>query len=262
MKDFRRHGRVTADPMKKLLLELGLSEREVEAYLALVRAGSSPASLIARELKIPRQTVHSILEKLAQEGIVEKSDRFGVRHFFADPNDLILVLDRRKARLERQKQELQKELPQLLGLQNEKKALPRVRYFEGEEGLKQLFDHIIQFYVKGGEKMFRGYGINKLDAHLGGYLRDLIERRGKLGVTTHLFIAKGDDDFHITDAESALGRTVKRLDMPEQEAAMYLVGDRVYHFSYRDNVGVVVENKSIASILKATFDAQWQATLG
>ena len=243
--------------MKNLLLQLGLSEREADVYLALVRAGSSPASLIARELKIPRQTIHSVLEKLTQAGIVEKSDRYGVRHFFADPHDLALVLDRRKAKLEKQKQELQKELPRLLGLQNEKKALPRVRYFEGEEGLKQLFDHIILFYEKGGEKMFRGYGINKLDAYFDGYLRSFIDRRGALKVTTHLFVGKGDDDFRITNSQTALGRTVKRLDMPPQSGAMYLVGDRIYLFSYKDNVGVVVENKSIATILKATFDAQW-----
>jgi len=94
---------------------------------------------------------------------------------------------------------------------------------------------------------------------LGDYLYDFVKKRHAYGVKTELFIGKGEDDFMITDGRSsALGRTVKHLNMPPQQAGAYIVGDAVYLFSYRDNVGIKIENAAIVELLKASFDDHWK----
>jgi hypothetical protein len=54
------------------------------------------------------------------------------------------------------------------------------------------------------------------------------------------------------------GRKIKHIDIEPQKSGVYLVGDRVYLFSYEDEVGVMVENKNIANFLKEIFEVEWR----
>ncbi len=85
-----------------------------------------------------------------------------------------------------------------------------------------------------------------------------MKKRASYGVDTHLFIAKGPDGFNIHDEKSAYRRTVKRLDIDQQMAGIYFVANRAYFFSYEDNVGIMIENQSIVSMLKHVFDDHWK----
>ncbi|TAK57259.1 hypothetical protein EPO17_02440 [Patescibacteria group bacterium] len=105
---------------------------------------------------------------------------------------------------------------------------------------------------------FRGYGINYFYGSLESFLQNFVKERYGYGVKTNLFIANAPDNFNIVDEKSALGRTVKHLDMEEQKAALYLVANRAYLFSYADNVGVMIENQAIIQLLKDVFDDHWE----
>jgi predicted transcriptional regulator len=243
--------------IEKILGRIGLSEKEVSVYLALVKLGSTPASRVAREVELPRQTVYTILQHLVESGLVEQGVRSGTKRFLADPQRLPLIIDKRKREIDEQNELLKKEIPKLLSLNRQRESFPKIQYYEGEKGLKHLFENILDQYKKGETEVFRGYGVNTIRGLLHGYIPDFLKERHELGVETHLFIGRGDDDFSMTDRGNALGRTVKRLDMDPAKAGMYLVGDRVYLFSYADLVGVMIENEALATLLKNTFDTHW-----
>ena len=240
------------------LKKIGLRDREAQVYVAVVKVSPAPASRIAKEARLPRQTVYSIIDDLVGEGFIEQSDRRGVKIFSANPENLLALLDRRKEEVAKNKQLVEKALPEFLSLQKRVRALPKVQYYEGEDGVKHLFENILEQYRKGGGKKFRGYGINKLKETLDEFLYDFIKKRGELGVETKLFVAQGPDDFGITSEGNRYGRKVKRIPMDPQKAAVYIVGDRVYLFSYEDDVGVMVENEKISNLLKVAFDDHWQ----
>jgi HTH-type transcriptional regulator, sugar sensing transcriptional regulator len=240
----------------KLLKEIGLNEKEAQIYLSLVKLGTSSAAEIAHEVKLPRQTVYSILQPMVEQSLVEQSDKRGVKQFFTDPNHLLVLLDNQGKEIDKSRRQLEKEIPKLIEKQKRAKELPKVQYYEGRDGLKRLFENILEQHRRGKDKVFRGYGINKFRETLGKFLYDFVRKRARYGVTTNLFIGQGPDDFEITE-KTRYGRNVKRLKIDPQQAGIYLAGDRVYLFSYDDNVGVMVENKAIVKLLKGVFDDHW-----
>ena len=180
-----------------------------------------------------------------------------MKQFFADPDQLLAYVDRKRKTLEKSQDELKKELPKLFMVGKRKNPFPKIAYYEGEPGLKRLFENILDQYKKGEKEVFRGYGVNTVRELLHGYIPDFLKERHELGAETHLFIGRGTDDFAITDKSNALGRTVKRLNMNPQKAGLYIIGNRLYLFSYEDLVGVMIENDSMATLMRAVFDANW-----
>ncbi len=245
--------------IQKVLKEFGLSQSEVEVCEALIKLGHSKASHIASEVELPRQTTYSILKKLVQQNVITQSSLNGVNHFFCDYRHVEEYLESEIRRLTNVKKFLQGKSVAFLGHKKTPVAVPRVQYYEGEMGLKHLFDSILGVYKKGKSKKFRGYGVNHFSYTKGveEYLRYFVQERSKLGVTTNLLIAKGPDDFGITTEGKRLGRNIRHLDINEQLAGIYLVADRVYFFSYKDNVGIMIENQTIVQFLKDAFDDHW-----
>ena len=90
------------------------------------------------------------------------------------------------------------------------------------------------------------------------FVRDFVKKRHNLGVATRLLIGEGEDDFKISKESDKLGRDIKHIDIAPQKAGIYLVGDRVYMFSYEDEVGVMIENKNINNFLKEIFEVEWK----
>jgi sugar-specific transcriptional regulator TrmB len=244
--------------MQKILLRVGLSKKEADVYLALLEQSSASASEIARLVNLPRQTVYSILQELMEHGLIEQGFKQGAKRFYADTDQLFSFFDKQKRNIEDSRKMLEWELPSLLEKQKKPSHLPMVKYYDGPAGLIQLLDSILEFYKKSAEKLFRGYGINKFNEALGDYLYEFVKKRGQYGVNTRLFIGQGADDFKIKGKANAYGREVKRLGMKPQQAGVYIVGNRIYLFSYPDKVGIMVENENMAQLLTEVFDDHWK----
>ena len=193
-----------------------------------------------------------------KEGAVDQSDKRGVKQFFADPDKLLFLVERKKKEMEQNQEELKRELSKLFLTNRKKFSFPKVTYYEGEQGLKRLFVNILEQYKKGERGVFRGYGINKIHGLLSESIPDFIKERYTFGVETHLFVGRGPDDFEITNKSSSYGRYVKRLNMNPQTAGLYIIGNRLYIFSYQDLVGVMIENEAIAALCQGAFDDHWE----
>lgn len=224
--------------------------------LAVLVAGKANAGQVGKVVNLPRQTVYSILKALTEQGYVEQSVRGRSSIFSTTLEQLEYACDNRRFKIEESKAALQAEVPKILAKQKGVE-LPKVRYYEGIAGLQRMFEDMLVQYKRGkAPKLFRGYGVNKMHSALGDYLFEFVKERGKLGVETHLFIGQGEDDLAVEQEQ--LGRMVKRLKISPQKAGMYLVGNRVYLFSFPDRVGVMVENAAIAQLFTSTFDEHWQ----
>lgn len=247
--------------MENILKQLGLNEKEILVYGTLLERGASTASSLAATIDLPRQTVYSILQKLCDEGIIEKGIWKGANKFIADPTNLSSVVRSRQKKLNRVGDSIDELIPELLNMakKNDKRK-PLVQYYEGTFGLKRLFDEIIEQYRRKEDSMFRGFGINYFEnTDIQDILNDFVKERYKYGIETHLLIGKGGDDFGITEDKSTnLGREVRHMNMNAQNAGIYLVGDRIYLFSYEDDVGIMIEQRLITSLLKNIFDSEWE----
>ena len=244
---------------KKLLEALDLEKREIEVVLALLARGNARAGELADDTGLPRQTVNSILSRLAHEGIIVATSGKGVRRFACDYAQLARYLDSEQERIHSLRKSLSTGNEAPVTADRTHGSLPMVTYYEGAVGLERLFKSMLELFRKGKVRQFRGYGVNFLAGTKGleAFIRYFLRERARLGVSANLFIAKGPDDFKITGEATRLRRNIKHLDIDEQNAGIYIVGNRLYLFSYKENVGVMIENPSIASFLKGAFDDHW-----
>src|SRR3990172_6060250 len=76
------------------LLELGFKNNEVRVYLALTRLGEATAAQVASKAGLPRTTVISILNKLAQENYLTTHRYKGVfRYWVESPQTIVSGLE-------------------------------------------------------------------------------------------------------------------------------------------------------------------------
>ncbi len=242
--------------MEQILTNLGCGSKEIRVYIALLGFGVSSATELGRETKLPRQTVYYLLDSLTEKGLVEQTDKRGVKQFFADPFKIKTVIDNKRHQLEINKKKLDLELTRFVSENHIGTELPKVQFYQGQEGLKRLLSSILDLYKKGKYKTFKGYAINEYYPGMEEFIDNFIKERYKLGIQSRLFVPK-DTDFDKIGGQDTYGRKMKTLDIEYHKAAFYIVGNRIYLFSYKDGVGVMVENTNLANLFKDMFDNQW-----
>ena len=151
------------------LVNLGLSQEESKAYLAILELGGSYASNIARKSGINRATCYHTLNNLVKKGLVNSHTKGKVLWFNAeDPKKII--------KLEKEKLEKAKNLvPELLSISNTITFKPKIRFYEGKEGIKAVFEDALA----SKEKEILGYtNLKGLDEVLPpGYFKDYCKRK-------------------------------------------------------------------------------------
>src|SRR3989344_3963433 len=115
------------------LTQFGLSPREAKVYLAALLTGTATANSIARQAKVERTTTYDVLKSLTDKGIAARTTRNGKNCFeVIQPKKLISILEERK-------RFLSDVLPELELLSKVNLEKPKVKLFEGKEGIKSMF---------------------------------------------------------------------------------------------------------------------------
>ncbi len=118
--------------VKSVLANLGLSDGEINVYLALLKLGSSGVSKIKEETTLHRTTIYDFLEKLLNKGLVSYVIKNNIKYYSAThPGKLSEYL------VEKQKH-LTEIMPQLLDLAKFQKEDVKVEIYKGKEGLKTV----------------------------------------------------------------------------------------------------------------------------
>jgi len=116
-----------------VLQSLGMTQRQQAIYLAALELGESLQVPLAKKAKIKRTTLRELLPDLLNRGILQQKI-VGKRKLVVASDPRELVLD-----LEEKTKQAKEALPQLLAMQNILTNKPEIRFFEGIEGLKQVY---------------------------------------------------------------------------------------------------------------------------
>ncbi len=124
------------------LRRLELSAPEQSIYLSLLREGRATARVLAARTGITRPSVYDQLKSLTALGLVVELDVDGKAHFAAaDLKYLDALLSDRIDRLAQSRESLKEALPFLQ--KSLETVTPKLRFFEGEDGVKQLLKDIM-----------------------------------------------------------------------------------------------------------------------
>lgn len=129
-----------------VLQNIGLADKEIEIYIAALKLGPQPASVIARAANLNRSTTYTILESLFRKGLISQFVKAEVKYFsVVSPENLVGYVDRMINDLKRNRDELLTSIPQFLALTNPITVKPKVLFFEGMPSVKDLYEQISKY---------------------------------------------------------------------------------------------------------------------
>lgn len=243
--------------IKKALKEIGLSEKESLVLMALLESGPMLASAVAKAAKLNRTTTYGILKELAEKGLASSVKKHGAtRYQSIAPELLPSYIERRREALAESKKEVQDLLPQIKLLRSKGKILPKVQFFEGEEGVKQAYEDTL-INNKGGvlkditgvDAVFRRLGEN--------WVKYYLQKRAKLGIKCTDLAPESEWARKSKEDDAKYLRTTKFI--PAQygfNAEFALYDNKVSIFSYAQEnpVAIIIEDETVSDMMQKLFD--------
>lgn len=123
-----------------LLLKIGLTEKEAQAYLVCLKVGTNPASIIAKHADLNRCTAYSVLESLMKKGLVYQIEKNGIRYFTAvEPHRLLGYLEEKQRDLAFYKNEISMRLQEFDSLKHPHQIIPKLKSYSGKSRINKLY---------------------------------------------------------------------------------------------------------------------------
>jgi sugar-specific transcriptional regulator TrmB len=117
-----------------ILESVGLDSRQANLYLTGLELGSAPASEFAKKTKLNRITAYNVLELLVKRGLFTAVKKERATWYSPVSPEFIALEARKNA------DALSRALPELRSLRGSKQRSPTVRYFEGWEGVRHVYE--------------------------------------------------------------------------------------------------------------------------
>jgi len=242
-----------------VLSELGFTEGEEKVYTALLKLGRSTSGNIAKEANVSRSKLYEILEKLVEKEVVSKNVIKKVTYFQAAPPKSILdFIERKKKKLNEQKEDFKKALPYFESFIGKKEY--GVEVFEGEEGIKSVREIALN-KMQAGDTMY--YFGNPASGHEGmlDYWNDWNKRRINKKILAYIIYNQDAKKFGKRRKE-ALTKVKYLPKKGNSHAWVEIYGDTVaITLKHKTPMSVVFNNKFVADSFKGYFDILWSVSL-
>ncbi|MBI2573280.1 hypothetical protein HYV86_05445 [Candidatus Woesearchaeota archaeon] len=135
-----------------ILKKVGFTDGEIKIYLALLELGETTTGPIIDKAHISSSKVYEILEKLTQKGLVSHVQKSGMKYFQpSSPQRLLDYIQQEKRAFEESEKELEKIIPLLEQRQKLSQEAQTCSVYEGFEGIKTVFNRILETLKKGEE---------------------------------------------------------------------------------------------------------------
>jgi sugar-specific transcriptional regulator TrmB len=237
----------------KTLELFGFTSNQTKVYLALLELGEARVQDTAQRAKILRTTAYEVLEQLKNIGIVSMFNSKGARMYMAEPPQKLNEI------LQQKQKAIQEILPELKSMYNIGGFKPQIRYYEGVEGLKTVYEDTLTVSNK------RLYGIlsmKDLFETVGEeYMEDYVKRRIDAGIYLQVIRSEEKEVKEIWPETPEEKRTLRYAQHTFVfPLTMFIYNNKVSLLSSkRENFGLIIESKEFMETQKALFDVLWSA---
>ncbi len=244
--------------LKKKLEEVGISEKETKVYLASLEIGPSTVQKISQKANVKRATTYVVIENLIDLGLISTYIEGKKTFYVAEKPDRILeILKEKEKRLKDKISQIKEILPELMALYTDYKGKPVVRYYEGIEGLKAVYEDFVDTLKKDGII----YTFLPLDDFNESGIADKLKKRKKdrLKKRIRMKIIYTSKNGRNLSYEKESKKELKDnvfIDFNEFpiRGGMNIYGNKVFLIDYQGKKGgVVIENKTLADFFRILF---------
>lgn len=235
------------------LSKLGISGTLYRLYVAAIELGEAPISDVATRAGLVRTTAYDALSRLEEEGLVAIVKSGNKRIVVAEDPSVLLE------RIEARKQMLSDVMPELRSLYNRAKGKPRIRYYEGRDGILIALKDTLT--IKGAQPTLMG--ILSMDE-----LRDVpgleemeqfIASRIEKGIWLRVIRSRTKDVASIWPSDP---NDLRHLRFAPENVLLsmttFIYDDKVCLISsMRENYGMIIESVEFAAMQRQLFEALW-----
>jgi len=240
--------------IKNYLKELGFNKNEANVYLVIAKLGEAKAAQIAKVAELPRTTVISILNKLAEENYITTHVYKGVTSYWIEsPQALVDILNTKIAIAEK----LKEVLPEVYHTDG---RFPSAKFFDTKKSIKNFIEKTLNS-LDGGSVIYT------VDTpHEGNYskvfsddLEDIIfSIKKKRGIITKTLVPAGSlagvSRSKISNQNILIRELPKNL---EFKGSLWIIKDMLINFSGNPPFLAMIKQEAIVAGIKGIYNFLW-----
>jgi len=236
---------------QELVQALGLSEQEIAVYLAALELGEANIQEISRKSGVKRTSIYNFIDTLKERQLLSEIKK-GKRKLYSAVSPHHLV-DEQKSKVA----SVERLIPQLLAIQNNVKNMPRVSFFEGIEGLKEIY----RMTLREKQIIYAWEDLDRaLDVLPPAFLKWYTEERTAKRIPARCIDRDTKSAREWTAKNDVrLARESRFIVSEEFGTEINVFGHKVAFFRWdkQNPFGVVIEDKGIATALRVAWTELW-----
>lgn len=241
--------------LEESLSRIGIAGKRARFYLAALELGEAPVQKVAEKAGITRTTAYDLLGRLVREGLVSRVEKDGRTHIAAeDPARLLGVLDDRRRTVEEM-------LPELRALHSHSSVRPRIRFYEGRDGINAVLYDTLSCRSKRLEgilsmtDLFQVPGRPEMEqyvaARIAAGVRLRVVRSREKDVGPDVWPSRAEDLRELRHAPEGAVFTMTTWTYDDKVSIIA---------SRREDFGMIVESEEFAEMMRHLFAALWLAS--
>lgn len=236
------------------LKNIGLSENEAKVYFAALSLGPSSILKIAKAAEIKRTTAYSVIESLKQKGLMNIELKGNKKLFSVEnPEKLERVLESRRAAFKNH-------LSEFTALYNLKEREGLIKYYEGLEAIKSVYEGLITD-IRPGEDYLVIADQRQWLALDEKYFMGFIQRRAKLNIKIRMLLTDSKTARDHQKIQAKFNETIKILPKNTTLTTNLVVTPQgvAIHQLIPPVMAIVIENQSIIKMHRELFEIIWNS---
>ncbi|MBS3106646.1 winged helix-turn-helix transcriptional regulator [Candidatus Woesearchaeota archaeon] len=244
----------------EILEKAGLTRNEIKVYLALLEEGESTSGPLIRKTGINSSKVYESLGRLQKKGLVSYVRKTNRRHFkAADPARLLDYMEEKKRRIDDEKQDVEKLIPQLSSLiGNPQQESQEATIYQGLKGYRTLLENMLNEIRPGGTYVAFASGL--LKDILGPYWHVYQKKKKQFGIKSRcLWDQKTKKQRQYLQEYYGTGRFIVSGSFLGP-VDIYVYNDKIIQISYSTKpiFAVLIRSKGMAQGYKDLFETIWK----
>lgn len=238
------------------LIKIGLTSEEAKVYLACLEINGGPASVIAKKAGVHRVSCYHTLEKLLSKQLLSQYNKNGVKYFAPEPPEQLLSIAEEQVNLTKGI------LPALKTLASAVAFKPKIRFYEGQEGVERVFTESL---LAKGEIL--GYtNLRNVISFFPKFFETYTHTKLRKGIKTRYLSPTTVESVHVMDQFLPKSFDTNLMEILLVNKDQFLFENEVLIFNHSvgmvslnkdELLGVILESPTFARTMKAVFDLAW-----
>lgn len=248
--------------MKNLLENLGIGEKEMCVFLKMLEFGAQPVSVIAKQAGHPRSTMYLILERLKRAQLIEVFERAGIMYVKCiRAKDILGLVKSKENKIHESLIVIEQMLPELESLENRLSVTPKVRFFEGHDGVMKAYREMLNEKFEEDDILYAYFNPALVKRMMPKYHYKIPQTFKEKRMRVKELLSYSSDAREYKKLFSRKEHEIKILPKDVRLTADTIIWkNKIYMVSYseREMTAMEIVNTSLCESQKAFFELMWR----